>query len=71
MEPKIGIVICGFTENRQFVTNPYIPDYSASGKERPADQRICKTVRWFSLLRRRRYHPASLWRRAPERKREH
>lgn len=24
MEPKIGIVICGFTENRQFVTNPYI-----------------------------------------------
>ena len=24
MEPKIGIVVCGFTENRQFVTNPYI-----------------------------------------------
>lgn len=24
MEPKIGIVVCGFTQNRQFVTNPYI-----------------------------------------------
>lgn len=24
MEPKIGIVICGFTGDRQFVTNPYI-----------------------------------------------
>ena len=24
MEPTIGIVICGFTGNRQFVTNPYI-----------------------------------------------
>lgn len=24
MEPKIGIIVCGFTENRQFVTNPYI-----------------------------------------------
>lgn len=24
MEPKIGIVVCGFTENRQFVANPYI-----------------------------------------------
>ncbi len=24
MEPKIGIVVCGFTGNRQFVTNPYI-----------------------------------------------
>ena len=24
MEPKIGIVVCVFTENRQFVTNPYI-----------------------------------------------
>ena len=24
MEPKIGIVVCGFSENRQFVTNPYI-----------------------------------------------
>ena len=24
MEPTIGIVVCGFTGNRQFVTNPYI-----------------------------------------------
>ena len=24
MEPKIGIIVCGFSENRQFVTNPYI-----------------------------------------------
>ena len=24
MEPKIGIVVCGFTQDRQFVTNPYI-----------------------------------------------
>lgn len=24
MEPRIGIVICGFTQDRQFVTNPYI-----------------------------------------------
>lgn len=24
MEPKIGIVVCGFTGDRQFVTNPYI-----------------------------------------------
>lgn len=24
MEPKIGIVVCGFSGNRQFVTNPYI-----------------------------------------------
>ena len=24
MEPKIGIVVCGLEENRQFVTNPYI-----------------------------------------------
>lgn len=24
MEPKIGIVVCGFSEDRQFVTNPYI-----------------------------------------------
>lgn len=24
MEPKIGIVVCGFTGNRQFVSNPYI-----------------------------------------------
>lgn len=24
MEPRIGIVVCGFQENRQFVTNPYI-----------------------------------------------
>lgn len=24
MEPKIGIIVCGFTGNRQFVTNPYI-----------------------------------------------
>ena len=24
MEPKIGIIVCGFTGDRQFVTNPYI-----------------------------------------------
>lgn len=24
MEPKIGIIVCGFSRNRQFVTNPYI-----------------------------------------------
>ena len=24
MEPRIGIVTCGFTQDRQFVTNPYI-----------------------------------------------
>lgn len=24
MQPKIGIIVCGFTRNRQFVTNPYI-----------------------------------------------
>lgn len=24
MEPRIGIIVCGFSENRQFVTNPYI-----------------------------------------------
>lgn len=24
MEPKIGIVVCGFSGNRQFVSNPYI-----------------------------------------------
>lgn len=24
MQPKIGIIVCGFTHNRQFVTNPYI-----------------------------------------------
>lgn len=24
MEPKIGIIVCGFTRDRQFVTNPYI-----------------------------------------------
>ena len=24
MEPVIGIVMCGVSENRQFVTNPYI-----------------------------------------------
>ena len=24
MKPKIGIVMCGFTQDRQFVTNPYI-----------------------------------------------
>ena len=24
MEPRIGIIVCGFSVNRQFVTNPYI-----------------------------------------------
>ena len=24
MEPKIGIIVCGFSGDRQFVTNPYI-----------------------------------------------
>ena len=31
MEPKIGIVICGFQNNRQFVTNSYIQSIRYSG----------------------------------------
>lgn len=31
MKPKIGIVICGFVENKQFVTNAYIQSVRYSG----------------------------------------
>lgn len=31
MEPKIGIVVCGFSDNRQFVTNPYIQSVRYAG----------------------------------------
>lgn len=31
MKPKIGIVICGFIENKQFVTNTYIQSVRYSG----------------------------------------
>lgn len=31
MEPKIGIVMCGFSQDRQFVTNPYIQSVRYSG----------------------------------------
>ena len=31
MNPKIGIVICGFEKNRQFVPSPYIQAIAASG----------------------------------------
>lgn len=31
MKPKIGIVVCGFIENRQFVTNAYIQSVRYSG----------------------------------------
>ena len=30
-KPLIGIVICGFSENRQFVSNPYIQSIRYSG----------------------------------------
>lgn len=31
MEPKIGIIVCGFQDNRQFVTNAYIQSVRYSG----------------------------------------
>lgn len=31
MKPSVGIVVCGFTDNRQFVTNPYIQAIRYSG----------------------------------------
>lgn len=31
MKPKIGIIVCGFMQNRQFVTNPYVQSVRYSG----------------------------------------
>ena len=32
MHPKIGIIICGFNENRQFVPNVYIQSVRLNGQ---------------------------------------
>ena len=31
MKPKIGVIVCGFIENKQFVTNAYIQSVRYSG----------------------------------------
>ena len=31
MKPKIGVIVCGFIENKQFVTNAYIQSIRYSG----------------------------------------
>ena len=78
MKPAIGIVVCGFMNNRQFVTNPYIqsdPDISrglplhlplvrSDHSARISTFPLCCRL---SLLRRRRYHAAALWARNPGR----
>lgn len=61
-KPLIGIVVCGLSDNRQFVSNPYIQSVRYSGGIPillPADplrfhaSTIFTAVRWFSLLRRK------------------
>lgn len=79
MYPKIGIVICGFHEDRQFVPNVYIQSIRYS-KGIPfliplvrSDRLINEYVHscdGLPFLRRGRYHPAAVRRRTAKRKRK-
>ena len=79
MHPKIGIIICGFNENRQFVPNVYIQSVRyAKGiplliplvrSDRMIDDYV-SLCDGFLFLRRRRYHPSFIRRRTAKRKRK-
>ncbi len=78
MHPKIGIIICGFNENRQFVPNVYIQSVRYA-KGIPLLIPLVRSDRMIDdyvslcdgfLLRRRRYHPSFIRRRTAKRKRK-
>ena len=56
-KPKIGIVVCGFIDNRQFVTNAYIQSVRYSGGI-PLILPLIRSDR-ISFLRRQRYYTSS------------
>lgn len=79
MHPKIGIIICGFNENRQFVPNVYIQSVRyAKGiplliplvrSDRVIDDYV-SLCDGFLFCGRRRYHPSFIRRRTAKRKRK-